>query len=127
MQFDEAIIHCVLTGTGGVFRATRVPVGEVVGVGIKCDGTVPGTTTMVLATAAQDGYPAQTILNLAANNSSQWYYPTAPAQDNTGANRLYAAGGSPVPIPFVVQNYLEFTVANCVNAAVIDVIVLIRR
>ena len=95
--------------------------GEILSVEINYPA---GTCTVDLN--AQEGVVHE-ILNLAAANTDRVIYPRTPAQDETGADRLFAAAGTVVPVPHVVHGRLKLDIAAGTNGEIITVFINVRE
>ena len=109
-------------------RITRNLVGELVAVSLSFVGAPPAGTVVLSGAPGINGEPAQTYLNLAATNTNNWYYPAVSLEDNTGAEFLYASGGTKVPTSFIVNGPLLLTVGAALTGAMeIQAIAYIRQ
>lgn len=114
------------TGTGIFTAQSPQPVrGELKTIGVHFGGSAPATTTVQIVTVDGDFSVHQTLLNLAAGNTDAWYYPRPAAQDNTGAQDLYAVGGTPVPMWFFIEGYLNLSMNHGISASFVEVVVLL--
>lgn len=126
MRKDAVRLTLALTGATGSVRAGRPLIGEIEKILVSYGGC-PGTPTLTIVTDPSEietnaglKWPAETVLNLATQNTDRIVYPRRPAQDNTGANMLYAASGQPVPERYFVDDYLKMSITGGTTGFTID-------
>jgi hypothetical protein len=109
---DERI---AVATTGGAGAATGSATGNIVFRGllqalyVDYAATAPAGTDVTISVAAP---VAATILTLTDVNTDGWYFPRADTHDETGAARLYAAGGENVADRYPVAGKLTVAVAQ---------------
>ncbi len=109
-----AIVSNVATVTSEVIY------GEIMSVEINYD-----TNTCTVDLNAQQSV-VQEILNLAAANTDRVIYPRTAAQDETGADRLYVAAGTVVPVPHVIAGRLKLDLASGTTGETVTILINVK-
>jgi len=106
---------------GGTATVTSEAIyGEILSVEINYD-----TNTCTVDLNAQQSIVHE-ILNLAAANTDRVIYPRTAAQDETGADRLFAGAGTVVPVPHVVNGKLKLDLAAGTDGEKVTVLINVR-
>jgi hypothetical protein len=104
---------------------SRYPIqGRVLSCYVKYN-TQPNTTDVVVKTKGDNG-PSQSFLTLTNKNTDGLFYPRAAVHDTLGVAALYAAGGTAIVEPPVIDDYVVVTAAQG-NAGTIDVWLTVER
>lgn len=126
MHKDAVRLTVALTGAAGSVRSTRPILGEIEKILISYGGCT-GTPTLTIVTDPSQietnpalKWPAETVLNLATQNTDRIVYPRRAAQDNTGADLLYASAGQIVPVRYFVDEYLKMSITGGTAGFTID-------
>ena len=114
MTIERLELKVTTTGSAGVAignTISAIPIkGKIKAVHLNYNALAPATTDVTLA---MNGTPNENIINKANNATDVWIYPSKEFEDNTGADRLYAAAGLAVPTEFVVHDHLKLDVLQC--------------
>jgi len=110
---DLLTIAVTTTGTAGSASGNESSIrctGRVYAVYLAYHASAPATTDVTLAMA---GTPSESILTIANNATSGWYYPRRPVCLNDGTALAYDIGGSQkVCEPYAVVDRLKLSVAQ---------------